>query len=280
MLRILFLLGILAAAVYGYFQLDISTPPEVKKYLENVLSRGEFHTLELRHTAAQIMEVHRRDLLKSNRHKYLEPTLRFYPYLVLEVKYRHSDDETREGVVLWDLTDGEMVIDTKDWQKTHGFGDCITAGADRQEFRILNILASKGGIIDRDGLSKMLHVDNDVLDTWIESCRRKKLIVQTGNRFRLHMQNARLKTYPVTKIEERLVTQAHKNTEKASRRYSLGQIERLARCAFGQDFTIRRTTDVYLPVHCIAVQNPDGSIHTTHWNAMNGKRLFQAYFSD
>ena len=239
-----------------------------------------FHTLELRHTAAQIMEVNREALLKSNLHKYLEPSLKFYPYLLLEVKYRHNDVETREGVVLWDLTDGEMVIDTKDWQKTHGFGDCITANADRHEFKILNILARRGGTIDREGLSKMLRVENEVLDAWIDSCRRKKLLVQSGNRYQLHMQNARLKADPETKIEERLVTQSRRNAERISRRFSQSQIHHLTACAFGHDFAIRRTTDVYLPVHCISVQNPDGSIHVTHWNAMNGKRLFQTYFSD
>lgn len=282
-MRLIFLFVTLAAAIYGYWQLDLSHPQikgQIKTHVAELLNSGDFHTLELRHTASHIMETSRRELLKSNRHQYLEPKLKFYPYLLLEVKYRHTEDETREGVVLWDLTDGEMVIDTKTWQKTHGFGDCITAGAERNEFKILNVLARKGGSIDREGLSKLLHVDNEILDAWIDSCRRKKLIVQAGNRYSLHMQNPRLKTYPETKTEERLVTQAHRDAERVTRRYSLSQIERLTRAAFGQDFTIRRTTDVYLPVHCIAVQNPDGSIHTTHWNAMNGKRLFQAYFSD
>lgn len=278
-MRLIILLVTLAVAVFGYWKLDLSNS-DIKNRVEDLLHSGEFHTLEIRYTSAQVMETNRRDLLKSNRHQYLEPALKFYPYLILEVKYRHNEDETREGVVLWDLTDGEMVIDTKDWQKTHGFGDCITVGADRHEFKILNILARKGGTIDREGLAKTLQVDNEVLDAWIDSCRRKKLIVQNGNRYRLHMQNPKLKTAPVTKIEERLVTQAHQHADRVSRRYSLSQIQHLTRAAFGQDFTIRRTTDVYLPVHCIAVQNPDGSIHTTHWNALNGKRLFQAYFSD
>ena len=46
-----------------------------------------------------------------------------------EVKYTTSDDKTHESIMLWDLTDGEMVINTKNWEKTHGFGDCITADA-------------------------------------------------------------------------------------------------------------------------------------------------------
>lgn len=282
-MRLIFLFATLAASVYGYLRLSNSHPEikgQIKSHVEEFLNSGEFHTLEVRHSAANLMDTNRRDLLKTNRHTYLEPTLKFYPYLLLEVKYRHTKDETREGVVLWDLTDGEMVINTRTWEKTHGYGDCITANAERQEFKILNVLAQKGGTVDREGLSKSLHVDNEILDAWIESCRRKRLIVQIGNKYCLHMQSPNLKAYPETKTEERLVTQAQKDVERVSRRYSVSQIERLTQAAFGQDFTIRRTTDVYLPVHSIAVQNPDGSVHTTHWNAMNGKQLFQAYFSD
>ena len=58
------------------------------------------------------------------------------------------------------------------------------------------------------------------------------------------------------------------------------QIERISRAAFGQNFAIRKMTDVYLPVHSIVVQNPDGSIHTSHWNALNGKRLSRSHFID
>jgi len=276
-MRILLTLISLAAGAYGLWWVG-QNHPEVKGRVEDFFHTSSFRTLELRFTSAQIMDAHRRELLKSNRHQYLEPKLTFYPYLLLEVKYRHTDNETREGVVLWDLVDGEMVIDTRDWLKTHGFGDCLTSQAERHEFRILNVLANKGGTCDREALSKALHVENDTLDSWIDSCRRKKLIVQMGNRYRLHMEHPRLKTSPVTKVEERLVTQTTHHAERASKRFSLSEIQRLTKAAFGQDFTIRRTTDVYLPVHCIVVQNPDGSIHTSHWNALNGKRLRQAYF--
>jgi hypothetical protein len=276
-MRILLTLVTVACAGYGLYWVS-STHPEIKTKIEEVLDTGYFHTLEVRYGANQIMESHRRELLKDNRHKYLEPLLKFYPYLLLEVKYTLSDEKTREGVVLWDLTDGEMVIDTKNWEKTHGFGDCINANTSRHEFKILNILAKKGGSIDRDGLSKALQVENDILDGWIDSCRKKKLIVQSGNRYRLHLERPKLKTAPQTQIEERLVTKPYRHAIRLPRRFSISQIEQLAKSAFGNDFAIRKTTDVYLPVHSIVVQNPDGSIHSSHWNALNGKRLSQTYY--
>src|ERR1700722_5862497 len=110
-MRILLTLMSLGAACYGLWWLT-STKPEVKSKVEEILNTGTFNTLEIRYTASQIMDVNRRHLLKDNRHRYLEPSMKFYPYLLLEVKYTVSDRKTREGVILWDLIDGEMVIDT------------------------------------------------------------------------------------------------------------------------------------------------------------------------
>ncbi|MBS0621041.1 MAG: hypothetical protein JSS61_06250 [Verrucomicrobia bacterium] len=277
-MRILFTLITLCSAGYGLWWFS-STRPDIKNKVEEILSTGTFHTLEIRYSANQIMEAHRSDLLKDNRHKFLEPSLKFYPYLLMEVKFSVTDDKTKEGVMLWDLTDGEMVIDTKKWEKTHGFADCINAKADQHEFKVIKTLAKKGGATDREGLTKALHVENEVLDLWVDRCRRKRLIVQTGNRYRLHLENPRLNMTPFTKLDERLVTKSYRHSERLQRHFSLAQIERMTRAAFGHDFAVRKTTDVYLPVHCIVVQNPDGSVHTSHWNALNGQRL-QSHFVD
>lgn len=277
-MRFIFSLITFGAACYGLWWFS-ETRPDVKTKLEEILHSGSFNTLEVRYSASQIMDAHRKRLLRDNRHRYLEPTMKFYPYSLLEVKYSVSEKKTKEGVILWDMSDGEMVLETKNWLKTHGLGDCINAGTDRQEFRLINILASKGGSADRQILSKILRVENEVLDAWIENCRRKQLIVQTGNRIRLHLEKPRLDMRPCTKIDERLVTKPHKNTERVANHFSLAQVERIAKAAFGADFAIRKSADLYLPVHCIVVQNPDGSIHTSHWNALNGKQM-NSHFID
>jgi hypothetical protein len=273
-MRSIFTLLMLSGIGYGIFWVN-ENHPGVKDRIEEFITSGSIHTLEVRYTAQQIMDTHRKDLLKDSRYKYLEPTLKFYPYLLLQVKYSLSEDKTQEGMMLWDLTDGELVIETKRWEKTHGFGDCIQANTDRQEFKILNTLAKRGGSCDRETLSKALHVENDILDGWIESCRRKRLIVQSGNRYRLHLQQPKLKTLPETKIDEELVTKSFKNATRMKRQFSLGQIQKISRAAFGNDFVVRQTSDVYLPVHCIVIQNPDGSIHTTLWNALTGQKIHQ-----
>lgn len=261
-------------ALGGYWTWNYQ--PKVRTKIEDLLSSATFQTLEIRYSAESIMEAHRKELLKDADHVYLDPILKFVPYLLMDVKYTRSHDKTAEGVMLWGLVDGEMVINTGTWEKTHGFTDCIASNATRQEFRIINALAARGGAWDREGLSKFLNIENNVLDTWVDSCRKKSLIVQNGNTYRLHLQNPKLQVVPETKLEQWLVTKPTKHASKVKERYRSAQIETIARAAFGGDFAIRNTTKVFLPVYSIVVQNPDGSQMTTYWNALNGKRLITA----
>lgn len=247
--------------------------PNFRSKVENYLSGSTFQTLEVRYSAEAIMEAHRKELLKDGDHVFLEPTLKFVPYLLMDVKYTRSHEKTGEGVILWGLVDGEMVINTGSWEKTHGFTDCIASNATRHEFKIINALAARGGSWDREGLSKFLNIENNILDTWVDSCRKKSLIVQSGNTYRLHLQNPKLQVIPETKLDQWLVTKPTKHALRVKKRYRTSQIENIARAAFGHDFAIRKTTEIFLPVYSIVIQNPDGSQMTTYWNALNGKRL-------
>jgi len=254
--------------------------PEWKEKAYELIQSGEFATLEVRYTPEQIMEENKRHLLKSSKHKYLSPVLKFYPYLLLEVKYSISTEKTGESIILWDLIDGEMVTETKNWEKTHGFGDCINAKANKSEFQILNALAKRGGALERDALMNLLSSENPSLSAWIESCRRKKLIVLNGQNYRLHMQNPKLAISPQTEIYDRIVTKSFTNAPKITPRYSPREIKRVASFAFGEDFAIRTTRSVFLPVYSIVVQNPDGSLHSSYWNALNGKQILDRSFME
>lgn len=261
-------LTMLAAGVWSW-----KTQPKLRTKVEELLSSATFQTLEVRYTADTIMDAHRKELLKDQEHQFLEPTLKFVPYLLMDVKYNRSFDKTGEGIILWGLVDGEMVINTGTWEKTHGFTDCIASNATRTEFKIINALAARGGAWDREGLSKFLNIENNILDTWVDNCRKKSLIVQNGNTYRLHLQNPKLQVIPETKLDQWLVTKPTKHALRVKKRYRPSQIENIARAAFGNDFAIRKTTEIFLPVYSIVVQNPDGSQMTSYWNALNGKRL-------
>lgn len=249
--------------------------PETRSFLNDFIARKKFNTLEVNYSAEAIMDAHKKTLLKDSHHTFLEPNLKFHPYLLMEVKFNRSFDKTGEGIILWSLVDGEMVINTNSWDMTHGFKDCISYGADKDDFKIINALTSRGGILDRDSLSKILNVDNEVLDNWIDNCRRKNLIVQNGNNYRLHFQNPRLQVMPETKLDRSIVTKSAKSESRITKRYRSSQIENIARSAFGNNFAIRKKTEIFLPVYSIVVQNPDGSQMTTHFNALNGKEMSQ-----
>ena len=247
--------------------------PLFRNFVEERLETGKFLTLEARYTPDQIMETHRKDLLKNEQYGFLEPTLEFYPYALMEVKYSASDLSTAEGIILWGLEDGEMVVDTSNWMKTHGLEDCINNRADKSDFRVILALSRYNGSADRSKLLSYLHVENEVFDSMIDSCRKKKLIVQSGNNYRLHFQRPFVQLQPQTKLDQWLVTKPYKNATRISPRYSLSQIEDISYNLFTNDFSVRNIREIYLPVYCIVVQNPDGSHLTTYWNALNGKRF-------
>lgn len=271
-MRILSTLVTLGALGYGGYWVNLNHP-EVKGKVMDFIHSGSFHTLEARFTAQQIMEMNKLSLLKDSRHKFLEPTMKFSPYLLMEVKYSTPENQTGEGMILWDLLDGEMVLNTNHWEKTHGFADCINAHVEKNEFRVIKTLAERGGVLDRESIIKALQVENDVLGGWLETSKRKKIVVQSGNHYRLHLQKPRLAVKPETIVDDRLVTKACNSAECLSKRFSHNQIRRISEAAFGQDFAVRNTLAVYLPIYCITIENPDGSVHTSYWNALNGRQL-------
>lgn len=244
----------------------------VGEYIDN----GEFLTLEARFTPEQIMEVHK-DLLVDDLHAFDVPSLKFHPYALLEIKYSTSDKKSREGIILWSLVDGEMVLNTETWEKTHGFEDAIRASANANDFKILNILARHQGATSKESLQKELHLDPEVFEPWIESAKQKHLVIQKGSLLQLHFQDPKILVIPQTRINQWLVTKPYNHAQRIQAKYSQGQIEKIAHAAFGADFSIRNTSMVFLPVYGIDILNPDGSILSTFWNALNGKRIHPKY---
>lgn len=276
-MRLLYTLFSLAACGYGFFYLTDKNP-DLKQKMEELIDFRTTNALEIRYGAQQIMESHQKTLLKEKGSRFLDPELKFYPFLVIEVKYSDRK-KTKEGLILWDLTDGEMVLETKHWGKTHGFADCILTNALIHEFKVLHVMAEKGGSCDESQLLENLDVEMPILEMVLRSCLKKNLIVSNGNsKYRLHLKNPYLPTSPETKISEPLTLKAHKKAIRAPRHFSPSQVEKIARIAFGKSFSIRKTTEIYLPVHRIVVQNPTGAIHTTHYNALTGKPLPSASF--
>lgn len=239
----------------------------LKGYIEN----GEITTLEAGFTPDQIIKG---ASLPDKNYSFKEPTLLFYPYLLLDVKYVGPNKGTREGVILWSLVDGEMVIDTQNWKKTHGFEDAINAKATASDMNLLKLLSeTKNGTLSKARLIKGLSIKPQALDRILFNAKNKHLITEKNNEISLHFQNPYFNVIPETKLHHALVTKPFAHAQKVSKKYSHSQIERIAKATFGDDFAIRSTKEVYLPVYHIGINNPDGSVASTHWNALSGKLL-------
>lgn len=250
---------------------------EWKDVIYDYVENGEVLTLESKYTPEQIMERHKLALLgQDGRRSYQEPSYKYYPYLLLEVKYTEGQ-KSREGVLLWSLNDGEMVVNTETWETSHGFEDCLNCDADRHDFKILQALARRQGSLSIDELQKELHAERDLVEPWIENAKAKHLIIQKGNLVQLHFENPKLLVTPQTRIKQQLVSKPILNTQRVAKTYSRNQIIHLAKSAFGHDFKIRSEKEVFLPVYSLAVVNPDNSIHTSDWNAITGQQILPKY---
>ena len=245
----------------------------VQQYVEN----GEFNTLKARYTPEQIMEINRKDLLVDNQHTYQDSGLKFHPYVLMEIKYTQPDRKSREGVMLWSLVDGEMVMNTDSWEKTHGFEDAINAGATGNDFKLMHALSKNRGSSSFDLLQKELRIEKQTLEIWIESAVSKHLVVQKGNEIQLHFQDPKISVLPETKMTDWLVKKPYNHAQRLSGQYSISQIQKVAKAAYGDDFAVRTSAEVFLPVYSIDVSNPDGSTFTSYWNAITGQKMAPRY---
>ncbi len=269
LMKPLVLCVICAGVGFGAYSLWEANPnlhSAIGQYVDN----GEIKTLEVRYTPEKIMELYRKELLSDNERTFQKADLQFYPHVLFNVKYTAQDKKTKEGTLLWSLVNGEMVIDCHNWETTHGFEDAINAQANRNDFKILNALEKAKGKLTLEHLQKELQLEQDVLISLVENAKEKHLIVQKGNEIQLHFQNPRLLVAPQTKISQCVVSKPYNHSQKVSRRYSPGQIEKISKAAFGQDFTIRTQEAIYLPIYSIDILNQDGSVRTVQFNAVTG----------
>lgn len=252
----------------------INWKDRILQYVDN----RDIVTLEARFLPEQIIEAHRQELVGNEKRTIQNTVLKYYPYLLLDVKYP-ADQKTREGVLLWGLNDGEMVLNTESWDTTHGFRDCLECQATRNDFKVMQTLARRLDGVPVEDLQKELRIEREVLNEWIENGKQKHLIIQKGNLLQLHFENPRLLVTPQTKIKQHLVSKPLGDGQKMPRNYSRSQIVGITQAAFGNDFTIRSEQEIFLPVYSLEILNQDGSVQISEWNALTGQRIIPHYLS-
>lgn len=247
---------------------------KITQYIDN----RDVVTLEARYLPEQIVDAHRKELLDGEKKSLQATTLKYYPYLLLDVKYPENS-KTREGVLLWGLTNGEMVLNTDTWETTHGFRDCLECQATRNDFKILQALARRLSSASVEELQKELKIERDVLEGWIEGAKQKGLIVQKGNLIQLHFENPKILVTPQTKVKQHFVSKPMNEAQKVPRTYSRSQIMAITQAAFGNDFKIRSEQEIFLPVYSLEILNLDGSVQRSEWNALTGQKIVPHYLS-
>lgn len=245
---------------------------EVVQYVEN----RDITTLRARYLPKEIMEMGRKEVQGNNKRILQDVALKYYPYLLLNVKYTDGA-KPREGVLLWGLNDGEMILNTETWETTHGFHDCLECTAAPSDFKIIQALADRQSPMTIDELQKQLQVERDLLTHWIDEAKKKHLIIQKGNTLQLHFENPKLLVTPQTKINQHLVSKPLGDAQKVPKTYTRSQIIAITKAAFGKDFTIRSEQEIFLPVYNLQILNPDGSIELHEWNGLTGKRIIPYY---
>lgn len=206
----------------------------------------------------------------------IKTELNFFPHLLMHVKYAREGlrSGTQEGVVLWSLVDGEMVLDTDSWECSKGFEDCLLFHADRKDFKILKALALLGGISSKESLRTLLELDGNNVEADIKQCCKKKLVFVSGSKIGLLFKSLKALQGSTTKLRSSLVSYSTPRKSRFyPREYSSDRVRNLAKMAFGDNFVIVKHETVFVPVYKISVKNESGASRSEYINAVNGMEL-------
>lgn len=248
---------------------------KVEEFLDSYTSTRNdqsFLALEPRFTAAQIEETHRSELPEERVDDHIQPELLLYPYLLLDVVYSNPDQRDREAVILWSLDNGEIVLDTNTWQMTRGLGRLVQAQSEQSDYDVVKVLSNMGGRARRDQLTRALKIDVGTAEEWLDNARNKGIIVQEGNTYRLRDAGLKINNFVATNIDRRLATKPYARTRKQATQFDKQEISLAAQAILPPNASVREWKEVYLPVYGISLRNPNGTVETTYWNALNGQK--------
>lgn len=271
-MRIISTLITVATLAYGYMWFSKNYPTITDGTLSFV-SGQELTGIRPIYTPEQVLDRHATNLTRHGGVISGDPDILYVPVLLLNVKYADTFYTTGEGVLLFDLLDGEMILNINTLEKTHGLADCLRAQASKHECKVISLMAKKGGQLGRESIKRGLRVDMDLVDEWVDNCRQKKLIVPSGNGYRLHMQNPRLPNSPVTYVDNPLTTFRSKRFSGRKPQFDTAHIPSLCTAFFGSDFGIKTQEIAYLPIYRINVEGLDKDITTLYFNSISGKPI-------
>lgn len=271
-MRIISTLITVATLAYGYMWFSKNYPSVTDGTLTYISGKEQVGIRPV-YTPEQVLDRHANALTRNGGIIAGDVEIVYIPVLLMNVKYADTFYTTGEGVLLFDLMDGEMVLNMNTYEKTHGLADCLRSKASKHECKVVSLMAKKGGQLGRESIRRGLRVDADLVDEWVDNCRQKKLIVPSGNGYRLHMQNPKLPNCPVTYVDNPLTTFRSKRFTGKKAHFEKTHIPELCSAFFGTDFGIKNDEVAYLPIYRINVEGLDKHITTLYFNSISGKPI-------
>lgn len=205
-------------------------------------------------------------------------SLIFVPHALMQVRFPGEDKKgshpvSQEGQILWNLVDGEMVLNTSSWSCSKGLRECLLLKANTSDVRVMQVLAVLGGSAPKETLSQALFQKNIPADKVIKHCLKKKLIFLKENYVTSHLQQ----TQPIRGCTTSLHTapvwlRKPRGASIYSQHYSHDRVEKLAKMIFGSNFLILDSDLVYVPVYKVSTQASDASTRVEYINAVTGKK--------
>lgn len=207
--------------------------------------------------------------------------LMFVPHTLMQVRY--PGDETtkkgttpvsQEGAILWNLVEGEIVLNTSSWTCSKGLRECLLLKAKTQDIRVMQTLAALGGSASKETLSHALSLKNIPADKVIKECFKKKLIFLKDNHVTSHLPQSHLIRGCTTVLQAQPVwLQRPKGSSICTPHYSSEEVQKLTKRMFGSNFIILESSSVYMPVYKVAMKASDSSVRLEYVNAVTGKKL-------
>ena len=268
---VLVVLVLFGGGYYAYLHRD-----EVEHLLPTSNREETVDTFETAVSPEELLAAHSQTLLPTKQHTFGSSTLHLAPHLLLQMKYSPDGRTTIATSMLWDMIDGELVLDTNSFDHTQGFADCITSQANADDFHILHLLTKKGAL-SKDQLAQELGTDSDVVCDRVDALRKRHLVIVANDIVRVHVESPLLKVDPLTTITRPFVQRKIIHKEELQATYTKGENEKLVKAAFGQDVAIRSSRIIFVPIYEIQVLNPDSSVRRTFWNAISGKELWKQH---
>lgn len=206
--------------------------------------------------------------------------LAFVPHTLMNVRFSQEDPVkksmvSREGEILWNLSSGEMVLNTATWSCSKGLRECLLLKAGRHDVSVMQALANLGGATSKESLARALSVKNVRADKVIKSCQKKKLIFSTGNQIGSHFQPLQPMQGCTTEIVSSPVwLKKPRKAALVSPQFSEDRISNLVEMIFGDNFLILSKDVVYVPVYKVFIIAKDQSERIEYINAVTGKPFY------